>query len=148
MPATRAIFLILTEILLIIVIYLHADVTRIAMATWLTHQMLGLSKFSIMAKFQESRTGGSQARFSTYHENNFCGKCRRGEFVYVLWNVPIQIFAIYIFFHKFRGLKWIALYKGMAPNFKTKTLTHSRLSLLLNNNNIAWRLLVNMRKVY
>ena len=93
----QAIFLNLTEILLIIVIYLHDDVTRIAMATWLTHQMLGLSKFSIMAKFQESRTEGSQARF-TYHENDFSGKCQRGEFVYVLWNVPIQIFAIYIFF--------------------------------------------------
>ena len=24
------------------------------------------------------------------------------------------------------------------PNFKTTTLAHSRLSLLLNNNNIAW----------
>ena len=93
----QAIFLNLTEILLIIVIYLHDDVTRIAMATWLTHQMLGLSKFSIMAKFQESSTEGSQARF-TYHENDFSGKCQRGEFVYVLWNVPIQIFAIYIFF--------------------------------------------------
>ena len=65
----QAIFLNLTEILLIIV----------------------------MAKFQESRTEGSQARF-TYHENDFSGKCQRGEFVYVLWNVPIQIFAIYIFF--------------------------------------------------
>ena len=31
------------------------------------------------------------------------GKCQRGEFVYLLWNVPIQIFAI--FFHNFRGLK-------------------------------------------
>ena len=37
------------------------------------------------------------------------GKCQRGEFVYLLWNVPIQIFAIYIFFHNFRGLKWIPL---------------------------------------
>ena len=39
------------------------------------------------------------------------GKCQRGEFV--LWNVPIQIFAIYIYiyiyFHNFRGLKWIPL---------------------------------------
>ena len=26
------------------------------------------------------------------------GKCQRGEFVYLLWNVPIQIFAIYLFF--------------------------------------------------
>ena len=32
------------------------------------------------------------------------GKCQRGEFVYLLWNVPIQIF-----FHNFRGLKWIPL---------------------------------------
>ena len=23
------------------------------------------------------------------------GKCQRGEFVYLLWNVPIQIFAIF-----------------------------------------------------
>ena len=41
------------------------------------------------------------------------------------------------FFHNFRGLKWIPLQKRMAPNFKTTTLAHSRLSLLLNNNNIA-----------
>ena len=60
------------------------------------------------------------------------GKCQRGEFVYLLWNVPIQIF-----FHNFRGLKWIPLQKRMAPNFKTTTLAHSRLSLLLNNNNMA-----------
>ena len=32
------------------------------------------------------------------------GKCQRGEFVYLLWNMPIQIF-----FHNFRGLKWIPL---------------------------------------
>ena len=32
------------------------------------------------------------------------GKCQRGEFVYLLWNVPIQIFL-----HNFRGLKWIPL---------------------------------------
>ena len=25
------------------------------------------------------------------------GKCQRGEFVYHLWNVPIQIFAIFFF---------------------------------------------------
>ena len=60
------------------------------------------------------------------------GKCQRGEFVYLLWNVPIQIF-----FHNFRGLKWIPLTKRMAPNFKTTTLAHSRPSLLLNNNNMA-----------
>ena len=30
------------------------------------------------------------------------GKCQRGEFVYLLWSEPIQIF-----FHNFRGLKWI-----------------------------------------
>ena len=33
-----------------------------------------------------------------------------------------------IFFHNFRGLKWIPLWKRMAPNFKTTTLTHSRLT--------------------
>ena len=60
------------------------------------------------------------------------GKCQRGEFVYLLWNVPIQIFL-----HNFRGLKWIPLKKRMASNFKTTTLAHSRLSLLLNNNNMA-----------
>ena len=32
------------------------------------------------------------------------GKCQRGEFVYLLLNVPIQIFL-----HNFRGLKWIPL---------------------------------------
>ena len=64
------------------------------------------------------------------------GKCQRGEFVYVLWNVPIQIFAI--FFHNFRGLKWIPQKKRMAPKFKTTTLAHLRLSLLLNNHNMAW----------
>ena len=42
-----------------------------------------------------------------------------------------------IFFHNFRGLKWIPLWKRMAPNFKTTTLAHSRLSLILNNNNMA-----------
>ena len=34
----------------------------------------------------------------------------------------------------------------MAPNFKTTTLAHSRLSLLLNNNNRLEALLVNMSK--
>ena len=43
-----------------------------------------------------------------------------------------------IFFHSFRGLKWIPLWKRMAPNFKTTTFAHSRLSLILNNNNMAW----------
>lgn len=42
----------LINILLIIVIYLPNDVIRVAMATWLTLQMIGLSKFYIMAKFQ------------------------------------------------------------------------------------------------
>ena len=60
------------------------------------------------------------------------GKCQRGEFVYLFWHVPIQIF-----FHNFRGLKWIPLKKRMASNSKTTTLAHSRLSLLLNNNNMA-----------
>ena len=27
----------------------------------------------------------------------------------------------YFFFHNFKGLKWIPLYKRMAPNFKTTT---------------------------
>ena len=35
------------------------------------------------------------------------GKCQRGEFVYLLWKVPIQIFAIFL--HNFKGLKWITL---------------------------------------
>ena len=43
-----------------------------------------------------------------------------------------------IFFHNLKGLKWIPLWKRMAPNFKTTTLAHSRLSLILNNNNMAW----------
>ena len=63
------------------------------------------------------------------------GKYQRGEFVYLLGNVPIQIFAIFFFFHNFRGLKWIPLQKRIAPNFKTTTLAHSRLSLVSNNNN-------------
>ena len=37
------------------------------------------------------------------------GKYQRGEFVYLLWNVPIQILATFSFFHNFRGLKWIPL---------------------------------------
>ena len=49
---TDEIFIILINILLIIVIYLANDVIRVAMATWLTLQMIGLSKFYIMAKFQ------------------------------------------------------------------------------------------------
>ena len=32
------------------------------------------------------------------------GKCQRGEFVYLLGNVPIQLF-----FHYFKDLKWISL---------------------------------------
>ena len=58
------------------------------------------------------------------------GKCQRGDSF--IFYVPIQIF-----FHNFRGLKWIPLKKRMAPNFKTTTLAHSRLLLLLNNNNMA-----------
>ena len=27
------------------------------------------------------------------------GKCQRGEFVYLLWNVPIQIFAMCIYIY-------------------------------------------------
>ena len=42
-----------------------------------------------------------------------------------------------IFFHNSRGLKWIPLWKRMAPNFKTTALAHSRLSPILNNNNMA-----------
>ena len=74
------------------------------------------------------------------------GKCQRGEFVYLLWNVPIQIFAIYMYiyiyifffflFHNFRGLKWFRNRNWMAPNFKTTTLTHCRLSLF--NRLFAW----------
>ena len=34
------------------------------------------------------------------------GKCRRGEFVYLLWNVPIQIFAIcYITLDVYNGFR-------------------------------------------
>ena len=52
------------------------------------------------------------------------------------------------FFHNFRGLKSIPLQKRMTPNSKTTTLAHSRLSLLLNNNNTQLEaLLVNMSKV-
>ena len=40
-------------------------------------------------------------------------------------------------FHNFRGLKWIPQKKRLAPNFKTTTLAHFRLSLLLNNHNMA-----------
>ena len=29
------------------------------------------------------------------------GKCQRGEFVYLLWNVPIQIFAIYMYIYTY-----------------------------------------------
>ena len=32
----------------------------------------------------------------------------------------------------------VPLQKRMAPNFKTTTLAHSRLSRLLNNRNMAW----------
>ena len=39
------------------------------------------------------------------------------------------------FFHNFRGLKWIPQKKRLAPNFKTTTLAHFRLSL--NNHNMA-----------
>ena len=88
---------------LIIVICLHDDVTRIAMATWLTHQMLGLSKFSIIAKFQESRTGGSQARFTyttkmtfpaSANEANsfmFCGMClfRSSQYIFFFINLEV-----------------------------------------------------------
>ena len=42
------------------------------------------------------------------------------------------------FFHNFRGLRWIPQKKRLAPNFKTTTLAHFRLSLLLNNHNMAW----------
>ena len=34
-----------------------------------------------------------------------------------------------IFCYNFRGLKWIPREKRMAPNFKTTTLSHRRLSL-------------------
>lgn len=46
------IFIVLINIFLSIVIYLPDDVIRIVMVTWLTLQMIGLSKFYIMAKFQ------------------------------------------------------------------------------------------------
>ena len=49
---TGEIFIVLINIFLIIVIYLPDDVIRVVMVTWLTLQMIGLSKFYIMAKFQ------------------------------------------------------------------------------------------------
>ena len=59
-----------------------------------------------------------------------CGKCQRGEFVYLLWNVPIQIFAIcYIILEVYNGFRSRKTFK--------KTLAHSRLSLLLSNNKMA-----------
>ena len=51
------------------------------------------------------------------------------------------------FFHNFRGLKWIPLWKRTAPYFKTTTLAHSRLSLLLNNNNRAWSFVGKLEQV-
>ena len=36
---------------------------------------------------------------------------------------------VFFFHSNFRGLKWIPLWKRMAPNFKTTTLAHCRLSL-------------------
>ena len=59
-----------------------------------------------------------------------CGKRQRGEFVYLLWNVPIQIFAIcYIILEVYNGFRSRKTFK--------KTLAHSRLSLLLSNNKMA-----------
>ena len=45
------------------------------------------------------------------------GKCQRGEFVYLLRNVPIQIFAIFLF-HNFRGLNGFRYTKGWHPTVK------------------------------
>ena len=49
---TDEIFIVLINIFLTIVIYLPDDIIRVVMVTWLTLQMIGLSKFYIMATFQ------------------------------------------------------------------------------------------------
>ena len=71
-----------------------------------------------------SRNTRTQSQINLNTLGVHSGKCQRGELVYLLWNVPIQIF-----FHNFRGLKWIPLQKRMAPKFKTTTLAHSSLLL-------------------
>ena len=40
-----------------------------------------------------------------------------------------------------------AIEKDTAPNFKTTTLEHSRLSLLFNNNNMAWSFVAKYEQV-
>ena len=64
------------------------------------------------------------------------GKCQRGEFVYLSGMCLFR--SSRYFCHNFRGLRWIPQKKRLAPNFKTTTLAHFRLSLLLNNHNMAW----------
>ena len=58
------------------------------------------------------------------------GKSQRGEFVYLFEKCAYSDLRDIFLFHNFRGLKWIPLQNRMAPNFKTTTLAHCRLSPL------------------
>ena len=75
-----------------------------------------------------------------------CGKWQGGEFVYLLWNVPIYIFAIcYIISEVYKRFRYR---KEWHSTLEKQTWVHSRLSLLLKNSKEALlSLLVNWCKL-